>query len=64
VYQRFELRRARQRAFDAVAHGGDFAADRLADVDDLFARGVLRLGQPHCHLGHRLGDDAQVLRAA
>ena len=32
--QRFELGGARQRALDAVAHGGDFAADRLADGDD------------------------------
>ena len=35
VHQRFQLGGARQRALDAVAHGGDFAADGLADRDDL-----------------------------
>ena len=35
VHQRFEFGGAGQRAFDAVAHGGDFAADGLADGDDL-----------------------------
>ncbi len=64
VHQRFQLGRARERALDAVAHGGDFAADGLADRHDLFARGGLRLRQPHRHLGHGLGDQAQVLRTA
>ena len=64
VHQRFQLGRARQRALDSVAHGGDFAADGLSDRDDLLARGILRLGQPHRHLGDGLGDQAQVLRAA
>ena len=40
VHQRFQLGRARERAFDAVAHGGDFAADGLADRHDRLARGV------------------------
>ena len=64
VHQRFQLGGARERALDAVAHGGDFAADGLADGHDLLARGGLRLRQPHRHLGHGLGDQAQVLRAA
>ena len=64
VHQRFQLGGAGERALDAVAHGGDFAADGVADGHDLLARGGLRLGQPHRHLGHGLGDQAQVLRAA
>ena len=64
VHQRFQLGGAGKRALDAVAHGGDFAADGLADGDDLLARGGFRLRQPHRHLGHGLGDQTQVLRAA
>ena len=64
VHQQFQFGGARQRAFDPVAHGGDFAADRLPDRHDLFARRFLRLGQPHRHLGDGLGDNAQVLRTA
>ena len=50
--QRLELGGARQRALDAVAHGGDLAPDRLADGDDRLARHRLRLGEPHGDLGH------------
>ena len=64
VHQRFQLGGAGKRALDAVAHGGDFAADGLADGHDLLARGGFRLRQPHRHLGHGLGDQTQVLRAA
>ena len=64
VHQRFELGRAGERALDPVAHGGHLAADGLADGDDLLARGAYRLRQPHRHLGHGLGGQAQVLRAA
>ncbi len=63
LHQRLELGGARERALDAVAHGGDFAADRLADGDDQFARDGLGLGQPHGDLGHGLGDQPQFLRA-
>ncbi len=45
VDQRFELGGARQRALDAVAHGGDFAADRLADGDDRIARHGVGFGE-------------------
>ena len=62
-HQRLELGGARERALDAVAHGGDLAADRLADGDDRLARHRLRLGQPHGDLGHGLGDEPQFLRA-
>ncbi len=61
--QRLEFGGARQRALDAVAHGGDLAADRLADGDDGFARDRLGLGEAHRNLGHRLGDQPQLLRA-
>ena len=61
--QRLELGGARQRALDAVAHGGDFAPDRLADGDDRLARDRFRLGEPHGDLGHGLGDEPQFLRA-
>ena len=61
--QRLELGGARERALDAVAHGGDFAPDRLADGDDRLARHRLGLGEPHGDLGHGLGDEAQFLRA-
>ena len=61
--QSFELGGARERALDAVAHRGDLAADRLADGDDRLARDLFRLGEPHGDAGHRLGDQAQLLRA-
>ena len=64
VHQGFEFGGAGQRALDAVAHGGDFAANGLADRDDLLARGGFRLRQAHCHLGHGFGDQPHVLRAA
>ena len=61
--QRLKLGGARQRALDAVAHGGDFAADRLTDGDDRFARDRLRLGEPHRDFRHRLRDQPHFLRA-
>ncbi|MGB7830739.1 MAG: hypothetical protein WBL84_00860, partial [Xanthobacteraceae bacterium] len=63
VDQALELGGARQRAFDAIAHGGDLATDRLADVHDRIARQRFRLGEPDCDFGHRLTDKAQLLRA-
>ena len=61
--QRFELGRAGQRPLDAVAHGGDLAADGLADGDDGIAGDLFRLGEPHGDARHRLRDDAHLLRA-
>ncbi len=61
--QRLELGGARERALDAVAHGRDLAADRLADGDDRLARNRLGLGQPHGDFGHRLRDQPHFLRA-
>ena len=63
VHQHFELARPRQRALDAVAHRGDFAADGLADGDDGFLGDVLRLGEAQRHFGHGARDDAHFLAA-
>ena len=52
VDQRFQLGCARKRAFDAVAHGGNFAADGLADGHDRLARNGLRLRKPHRDFRH------------
>ena len=62
-HQRLEFGGARERALDAIAHGGHLAPDRLPDGDDRFARDRLGLGEPHGDLGHRLGDQPQFLRA-
>ena len=64
VHQRFKFGGAGERAFDAVAHGGDFAADGLADRHHRLARRRLRLRQPQRHRGHGFGDRAHLLRAA
>ena len=61
AHHRFEFARPRQRPLDAVAHGGDFAADRLSDRDDRFTRDAFRLGKTHGDLRHRLRDQPQLL---
>ncbi len=63
LHQGFELARPRQRPLDAVAHGGDLAADGLADRDDGIPGHALGLGKPHGDACHRLGDQAQFLGA-
>ena len=63
LHERFEFGGAGERALDAVAHGGDFAADRLADGDDGFARHRFRLAEPHRDFGHRLRDETHLARA-
>ncbi len=45
--ERFKLGGARERALDAVAHGRDLAADRLADRHDGIAGDLFRLGKLH-----------------
>ena len=59
--QGFEFAGARDRAFDAVAHRRDFAADRLADGDHGVARSTLGLREADRDLRHRLRDHAQFL---
>ncbi len=63
VDQRLELGGARQRALDAVAHGRDLAADRLADGDDRIAGHAVGLGEAQRRLRHGMGHHAQFLRA-
>lgn len=59
----FQLAGARDRPFDAVAHGGDFAADGLANAEDAFLGHVFRFGKTQGHFGHATGDNAHLLRA-
>ena len=59
----FEFAGARDRAFDAVAHGGDFAADRLADGHHRVGGRALGLREADRDLRHRLRDHAQFLAA-
>ena len=47
LHQGFEFAGARQRSFNAVAHGRDFASDRLPDGYDRILRHAFRLGEPH-----------------
>ena len=61
--QRFEFAGARDGALHAVAHGGDLAADGLADRHHGIAGGVFGFGESHRHLRHRLRDHAQFLSA-
>ena len=62
-HQRFEFAGARDRAFDAVTHRRDFAADRLSNRYHRVAGGALRLGETDGDLRHRLRDRAQLLAA-
>ena len=62
-HQGFEFAGARDRAFDAVAHGRDFAADRLADGHHRVGGGAFGLRKADRHLRHRLRDHAHFLAA-
>ena len=48
-----ELRGARQRAFDPIAHRREFATDGLGQVRDMLAGHRLGFGQTHSDLGDR-----------
>ncbi len=61
--QGFKFAGARDGAFDAVAHGRDFAADRLANRYHRVACRALRLRKTDRHLRHRLCDHPQLLAA-
>src|SRR6185312_4513675 len=63
VHERLELGGAGKRPLDAIAHGRDLAANRLADRHYGFARHGLGLRHAHGDFRHRLGDDTHVLRA-
>ena len=60
----FEFAGAGERALDAVAHGGDFAADRLRERHHLFGGDSLGLCETDGDLLHRAGGQAHFLRAA
>ena len=59
----FQFRSAGEGAFDAVAHSGDFAADRLGERRELLARHRFRFGQPNRDMGDRGRRLAQVLQS-
>ncbi len=60
----FHFAGAGQRAFDAVAHRGDLAANGLAQTHHLFGGDGFRLRQPDRHFRHRAGGMAHFLRAS
>ena len=59
----FQFAGACDRTLNTVAHGRDFAADRLTDGDHRIARRALGLGETDRDLRHRLGDHPQLLAA-
>ncbi len=61
--QGFKFAGARNRAFDAVAHGGDLAADRLTDGDHGVAGRALGFRETQRDLRHRLRDHPHFLAA-
>ena len=61
--QRLEFAGARDRAFDAVAHRRDLAADGLSHGDHGVAGGAFGLGEADRDLRHRLRDHAHLLAA-
>ena len=62
-HQRFQFAGARDRAFDAVAHGSDFAADRLTDRHHRVGGGTFGFGEADRDLRHRLRDHPHFLAA-
>ena len=58
VDEGFEFGCPSQRAFDAVAHRSDFAADRLADRNDGIAGNDFRFGETQRRFSHGAGDNA------
>ena len=64
THERLQFGGASQRPLDAVAHRGDFPADRLGQRDDLLARDRFRLREPQRNLRDRARRDAQLLQPA
>ena len=62
-HQRFEFAGARDRAFDAVAHRRDLAADRLSDGHHGIGGGAFGLGEADSDLRHRLRNHPHFLAA-
>ncbi len=59
----FEFTGARDGTLHAIAHGRDFAADRLTDGHHGIACRALGLGEADCDLRHRLRNHPQLLAA-
>ena len=64
LHPRFELGSPGDRPFDAVSHGGQFAADRLRQGRDMIAGRRLWLGQTHRDLGDRARRLAQFAQTS
>ena len=64
AHDRLQLAGARHSTLDAVAHGGDFTPDGLAEREHGIGAHHLRLGQPQRDFGHRAGHQAHLLRPA
>ena len=62
VDERLEFGCARNRALDALVHGGDFAPDGLANGHDPLGGDGLGLRQAQRHFGHGTRGVAHVLR--
>ncbi len=62
-HQRFEFAGPRQRAFDAVAHRGDLAPDRLRQRHHLLGGDGLGFGEAHRDFGHGAGGHPHFLSA-
>ncbi len=63
-HARLELGRPREGPFDAVAHEGELAADRLRQAHHMLAGHRLRLGQTNRHLGNRARRLTQFAQSA
>ncbi len=59
----FQFARACDRTLNAVAHGCDFAADRLTHGHHRVARSILGLGETDRDLRHQFRDHPQLLAA-
>ena len=64
MHQCFQLAGAGQRPLNAIAHRRHFAADGLAEGDNLFSCHGFRLGEAHGHMCHRPRCQPHFLRAA
>ena len=52
MHHQFEFPGARQGALDAIAHGGDLAANRLRENHHLLGGEAVGVGEPHRHFTH------------
>ena len=64
AHHRFKFARTRERAFDSITQGRDFAPDRLRKRHDLLGCHGFRLGEAHRDFGHRARGEPHFLGAA